>query len=54
VLPAVAALGTAALPEGTPLTLWHWATLCAICWVAVGVIGLVQLVVAVVRQMPAG
>jgi phosphatidylglycerophosphate synthase len=53
-LPAVAALGTAALPDGTPLTHWHWATLCAVGWVVVAVVGLGQLGVAVIRQIPTG
>jgi len=54
VFAALAALGTAVLPDGTPLTQWHWATLSAACWVVVGVVGMVQLAVAVVRDMPGG
>jgi CDP-diacylglycerol--glycerol-3-phosphate 3-phosphatidyltransferase len=53
VLVGVAAAGTGALPGGTPWTGWGWATVCAIAWVAVGVVGLVHLAVAVVRLLPA-
>lgn len=54
VLPAVAAVGTAVWPDGTPLTQWPWATLCASLWVVVAIVGLGQLGVAVIRHMPAG
>jgi phosphatidylglycerophosphate synthase len=53
VLVGVAAVGSAALPGGTPGTGWGWATVCAIGWVAVGAIGLVHLAVAVGRTLPA-
>jgi archaetidylinositol phosphate synthase len=53
VLVGVAAVGSAALPDGTPGTGWGWATVCAVGWVAVGVIGLVHLAIAVVRALPA-
>jgi phosphatidylglycerophosphate synthase len=53
VLVAVAACGTGALPAGTPLTGWAWATVCAVGWVAVGAVGLVHLAVRVARSMPA-
>ena len=43
VLVAVACLGAGTLPGGTPLTGWGWATVCAIGWVVVGAVGLVQL-----------
>ena len=54
VLPALAAVGTAVWPDGTPLMQWPWATLCAGLWVVVAVVGLVQLGVAVIRHIPAG
>jgi phosphatidylglycerophosphate synthase len=53
VLVGVAATGAATLPGGTPWTGWGWATVCAIGWVAVGVVGLVHLAVAVARRLPA-
>jgi CDP-diacylglycerol--glycerol-3-phosphate 3-phosphatidyltransferase len=53
VLVGVAAVGSAALPAGTPLTGWGWATVCAIGWVAIGAVGLLHLAVAVARQLPA-
>lgn len=49
---AVAALGAGVAPGGTPVTGWGWATVCSIGWGAVGVIGLVQLSVAVARTVP--
>jgi archaetidylinositol phosphate synthase len=52
VLVAVAALGTATLPGGTPLTGWGWATVCAVGWVVVGAVGFAQLAVGVVRTVP--
>jgi archaetidylinositol phosphate synthase len=52
VLVAVAALGAATLPGGTPWTGWDWATVCAVGWVAVGVVGFVHLAVGVVRTTP--
>jgi phosphatidylglycerophosphate synthase len=51
-LVAVAALGAGLLPGGTPWTGWDWATVCAVGWVTVGVIGLAHLVVGVTRAMP--
>jgi CDP-diacylglycerol--glycerol-3-phosphate 3-phosphatidyltransferase len=51
-LVAVACLGAGALPAGTPLTGWDWAGVCAVAWVAVGVVGLVQLGVGVARTIP--
>ncbi|MCO1660130.1 CDP-alcohol phosphatidyltransferase family protein [Pseudonocardia humida] len=53
ILVAVAALGAGALPAGTPLTGWDWATVCAVAWVVVGAVGLVHLAVGVVRHVPA-
>lgn len=50
---AVAALGTAVAPGGTPVTGWSWAHVCAIGWTAAGVVGLAQLLVGVVRTVPA-
>jgi archaetidylinositol phosphate synthase len=52
VIVTVAALGSGVLPGGTPLTGWGWATVCAIGWGVVGVVGLLQLSVAVVRTVP--
>ena len=52
ILVAVAALGTAVAPGGTPWTGWGWATVCAVGWVVVGVIGFVHLAIAVVRTIP--
>jgi CDP-diacylglycerol--glycerol-3-phosphate 3-phosphatidyltransferase len=52
VLAAVAALGTAASPGGTPWTGWGWATVCAVGWVAVGAVGFVHLAVGVARTIP--
>ncbi|MBV9920206.1 MAG: CDP-alcohol phosphatidyltransferase family protein [Pseudonocardia sp.] len=49
---AVAALGTATLPAGTPLTGWGWATVCAVLWTAAGLVGAAQLVVGIVRSVP--
>jgi CDP-diacylglycerol--glycerol-3-phosphate 3-phosphatidyltransferase len=53
ILVAVAALGAGTLPGGTPLTGWDWATVCAIGWVALGVVGFGHLAVAVARTTPA-
>ena len=50
---AVIALGAAVLPGGTPLTGWSWAAVGAGGWLVVGVIGLAQLAIAVVRELPA-
>lgn len=52
VLVALAALGTAVLPDGTPGTGWSWATVSAVAWVAVGAVGLVHLAVGVARTTP--
>lgn len=49
---AVAALGAGALPAGTPLTGWDWATVLVVAWTVVGVLGLVQLVVGILRAIP--
>lgn len=49
---AVAALGAGLAPGGTPFFHWGWATVCSIGWAAVGVIGLLQLSLAVVRTVP--
>ena len=49
---AVAAVGAGVAPGGTPVTGWGWATVCAIGWGVVGVVGLVQLSVAVARTVP--
>ena len=52
VLVTVACLGAGTLPGGTPLTGWSWATVCAIGWVVVGAVGLVQLWIGVARTTP--
>jgi CDP-diacylglycerol--glycerol-3-phosphate 3-phosphatidyltransferase len=52
VLVAVAALGTAALPGGTPWTGWNWAVVSAVGWVAVGAVGFLHLSAGVVRTTP--
>jgi CDP-diacylglycerol--glycerol-3-phosphate 3-phosphatidyltransferase len=52
VLVAVAGLGAGVLPGGTPWTGWDWATVSAVGWVVVGVVGLVHLGVGVVRTTP--
>jgi CDP-diacylglycerol--glycerol-3-phosphate 3-phosphatidyltransferase len=52
VVVAVAALGTGVLPGGTPVTGWGWATVCSIGWGVIGVVGLLQLSVAVARTVP--
>ena len=41
-----------ALPSGTPLTGWGWATVCVIGWVVVGAVGLVHLSIGVARTTP--
>lgn len=48
---AVAALGTGLFPAGTPWTGWSWATVCAVGWVVVGVVGLVHLAAGVRREL---
>ena len=53
VLVAVAALGAGVLPAGTPWTGWAWATVSAVAWVVVGVVGLGHLAVGVRRTTPA-
>ena len=50
---AVTALGAAVLPGGTPGTGWSWAAVGAGGWLVVGAVGLVQLAIAVVRELPA-
>ena len=52
VLVAVAALGAGLLPAGTPWTGWGWATVSAVGWVAVGVVGFAHLAVGVARTTP--
>jgi CDP-diacylglycerol--glycerol-3-phosphate 3-phosphatidyltransferase len=52
VVVAVAALGAGIAPGGTPVFHWGWATVCSIGWAAVGVVGLVQLSIAVARTVP--
>jgi phosphatidylglycerophosphate synthase len=52
VLVAVAAAGMAVLPGGTPWTGWNWATVSAVGWVVVGMVGFVHLAVGVVRTTP--
>lgn len=49
---AVAALGAGALPAGTPLTGWDWATVLVVAWTVVGALGLVQLVAGILRTVP--
>ena len=46
------ARGSGVLPAGTPVTGWGWATVCSIGWGVVGVVGLLQLSVAVARTVP--
>ena len=53
-LVAVAASGAGALPAGTPWTGWDWATVSAVGWVVVGVVGFAHLAVGVVRSVPGG
>ncbi|MCW0214038.1 MAG: CDP-alcohol phosphatidyltransferase family protein [Pseudonocardia sp.] len=50
---AVAALGAGVSPAGTPWTGWSWAAVCAGIWAVLGAVGLIQLVLAVVRTVPA-
>ena len=52
VLVAVACLGAGALPGGTPLTGWGWATVSAVAWVVIGAVGLAHLAVGVARTTP--
>lgn len=49
---AVAAGGTAVFPAGLPLIGWDAATTLAVTWTAVGVVGMVQLLVGVRRSIP--
>jgi archaetidylinositol phosphate synthase len=51
-LVGVACLGAGALPAGTPLTGWDWATVSAIAWVVVGLVGFGHLCVGVARTTP--
>ncbi len=51
-LVAVACLGAGALPAGTPLTGWDWATVSAVAWVVVGTAGFVHLCLGVARTTP--
>ena len=41
------------VPAGTPWTGWAWATVSAVAWVVVGVVGLAHLAVGVRRTTPA-
>lgn len=50
---AVVSLGAGILPTGTPWTGWSWATVGAVLWAGLGVVGLVQLSVGVIRAVPA-
>lgn len=50
---AVTAAGVATLPDGTPVTGWPWTTAGAAIWLALAVVGFVQLVVGVLRGIPA-
>jgi CDP-diacylglycerol--glycerol-3-phosphate 3-phosphatidyltransferase len=52
VLVAVACLGAGALPGGTPLTGWGWATVSAVAWVVIGAVGLAHLAGGVARTTP--
>jgi phosphatidylglycerophosphate synthase len=52
VLVALACLGAGALPAGAPLTGWSWATVSAVTWVVVGLVGFLHLAVAVARNTP--
>lgn len=52
IIVAVAALGAGTLPGGTPVTGWSWGAACAIGWSVVGMVGLLQLSVAVARSVP--
>jgi len=50
---ALAAGGVAILPGGVPPVGWSWAGMFTIVWIAVGVVGLAQLLWGVRRSMPA-
>lgn len=52
VLVALACLGHALWPAGTPGPGWGWATVSAVAWVAVGAVGIVHLAVGVARATP--
>jgi archaetidylinositol phosphate synthase len=52
ILVGLAAAGVAAFPNGVPPTGWHWATMTAIIWTVVGLVGLGQLVRGMRRTMP--
>ena len=49
---AMAAGGAAVFPAGLPWLGWGWGTTFAITWTAVGVVGMVQLLVGVRRSIP--
>lgn len=49
---AMAAGGAAVLPAGVPLFGWNWGTTLAVTWTAVGVVGMVQLLLGVRRTIP--
>jgi len=49
---AMAAGGAAASPAGLPLLGWGWGVTFAITWTAVGVVGMVQLLLGVRRSTP--
>jgi hypothetical protein len=53
-LVTVACLGAAVLPAGTPGTGWGWASVTAVGWVVVGVVGLAQLGLGVARSLRSG
>lgn len=53
VLVGVAAVGTAALPAGTPLTGWNWAVVCGVIGLVTATCGLVHLTLAVCRALGA-
>lgn len=49
---AMAAGGAAVFPAGVPALGWNWGATFAITWTAVGVVGLLQLLVGVRRSIP--
>ncbi|OLR93690.1 CDP-alcohol phosphatidyltransferase family protein [Actinokineospora bangkokensis] len=51
IIAAVVALGAGVLPAGTPLTDWSWAVVGAVLWAVTGVVGAVQLAVALRREL---
>jgi CDP-diacylglycerol--glycerol-3-phosphate 3-phosphatidyltransferase len=52
ILVAVAGGGAAVWPAGVPLTGWGWGVLLAVMWTAVGVVGMGQLLLGILRSIP--